>query len=157
MMSHKSIILVLTAAATLPGQRAFGADHVPASTCRLSFNTTGPVNYFDGEIYNSSDTTQFVDCPSRRNRCFVLQAYYVDTSPAANFRCYGYSYLPDGTTFFGASRFSCITPGGCIENDDPSFASTEQNYLEFPEKACFQGVTCELPPGGTIRFIRRVF
>jgi hypothetical protein len=159
MMSLKPIVLFLAVAAALPTKRAFSADHIPGSACKVSFNSTGTLNYFDGEVFNNTGATQFVDCPSRRNRCFNLQVHYLDKSSAsgANFRCYGYRYAEDGSIVFSASKFSCSTSGGCTTNLEPNFSATTQRFIELPPDSCWQGVTCELPASGTIRFVRRVF
>jgi hypothetical protein len=158
-MSHKPLVLFFALAAALPARSAFSADHIPGSVCKVSFNSTGVVNYFDGEVFNNTSTSQFVDCPSRRNSCFPLQVHYVDNNfvTGSNLRCYGYSYLENGTITFSASKFSCSSPGGCFSDSQPNFASSAQNFIDIPATACWQGVTCELSAGATIRFLRRVF
>jgi hypothetical protein len=81
----------------------------------------------------------------------------VDSSSAGNLRCYGYIRQLSGTIVFTPSFFSCSMAGGCRTNSEPSFASPTQRVLDLTAFRGFTGVTCELPPGGSIRLIEEIF
>ena len=154
-MSPKAVVMIVAALALMPAGKSLAAqDEVPGSQCHLSFNTTGPVKYFDGVIFSQSSSTQFIDCPYL-NDTRVLRVFYVDSSSAGNFRCYGYKRSSTGAITFSNSKFSCLTAGGCLSNSDPNFASNGLQFLELGDGGGWQGVTCELPPGGSIRFLNR--
>jgi hypothetical protein len=46
-MTRKYLIVALVTVGMLPASSIF-SDQVSASACRLSFRTTGTINYFDG-------------------------------------------------------------------------------------------------------------
>jgi hypothetical protein len=124
----------------------------------ISFQTTGPVSTFDGELFSSSNTTTFVDCPLYAiGPTDGIKIHYIDSSAAGNFRCYGYIRQLGGTLVFSPSVFSCSVNGGCSTNSEPNFASSTQGSIDLTSFRGFSGVTCELPPGGSIRMIEEIF
>jgi hypothetical protein len=157
-MLRRMIVLAFGAVSLLSAEEAFSANlTIGGSQCHLSFNSPGTVSYFDGTIFSTSSTVQFVDCPlATMQPTLAVRVHYLDSSSAANFRCYGYFRKLDGTPAFTPSLFSCAAVGGCTTNVDPSFSSPNQGQLFFTQVRGFSGVTCELPPGGQIRFLEIV-
>ena len=157
-MLRRMTVVILGTVALLQAHEAFSANlMIGGSQCHLSFNSPGPVSYFDGTIFSSSNSVQFVDCPlATISPTDAIRVHYVDTSLANNFRCYGYFRKLDGTFATTPSLFSCAMASGCPMNSEPSFASPNQGQLFFTQFRGFSGVTCELPPGGQIRMLEIV-
>jgi hypothetical protein len=86
-MLRRMILMVLGAVALLPAQKAFSANFtIGGSQCHLSFNSPGPVSYFDGTIFSSSSATSFVDCPlATIAPTEAIRIHYLDGSSAGNF------------------------------------------------------------------------
>jgi hypothetical protein len=135
-----------------------GKNWTPGSACNLSFRSEGAVNYFDGEAFNEGSNTVFLDCPFAAQTDASYQKLYVfynDHNTNAALRCYGYQPSTNAQSrSHSNSRFSCAATDGCSSNSDPGFSSNTVKTLMI--SGSWMGVTCEVPPGVSIRLLSNI-